>query len=598
MLDNNVKVAIDSAKRNGRTAVFADVVWGHLPKIQLPSSIFSEGLTLDTPALCILAALSVIEKRQAISNRRLGHTPATADIEADGDTLTRLTGIKHRATLAKGIRGLTDAGYIEKLTDRDRKQQFAPAVYRLLNPTTREPLVPKGDALLYGNDVTYFTLPECCFSTKQAGSHARFATLAPEQKRLYVTLAWLAVVGKANNFEVTSRELQRITGMKARAVKNALDGLEINRLVSEQGFNSLFHRLNIHLYDPLSGRLLSERRWVEPDRNERNWYEVTPKGSLRLADLKMTPEQTETLLRQLLTERGMSGVANGQEILLCCPFHPDSNPSCSFNIRKGCYWCFACRATGTTRTLFTELVGGDEKDLYKRIAAIKGFEITLQNPDEDKTVYTYRNTFGKFRKEVVTFRDAKGNKHIRQRVRSTTSPDGYRYKTDGTPMLFNLDRFWQASVIVIVEGEKDATTVTTLNMFGDGGLVIGTTSGGATSWKEKLAKEFSLFKHKVVILPDNDAPGKGYADAVEATLREKGFEPRRLTLEGTGCKDVTEYVEKFSPEDLARFIGLDWIKSIDGQRLKEPEGDSDSNREPLPSYIGQMLSEIDEGITV
>ena len=129
---------------------------------------------------------------------------------------------------------------------------------------------------------------------------------------------------------------------------------------------------------------------------------------------------------------------------------------------------------------------------------------------------------------------------------------------------------------------------------GPWGLAIGTTSGGANSWTERLAKDLNPLRHNIVILPDNDDAGRRYADAAEATLRKCGFEPRRLTLEGTGCKDVTEYIERYSPEDLANLIGLDWIQSIDGTRLEKPMSKADQ----LDLTVVEQMLNVDDDIRI
>jgi len=603
MLDKDVQEALNRANHARKKE---DRVWGSIRKIQLPSSIVTKStyeLTLGTSALSILIALLVLEKRQAVRNRKRqrmqGYKGITlysdsVDIEADGETLTTLTGIRHRATLGNGINELVQAGYIEKLDPvKDPKQRFAPSVYRLLNPNTRLALVPPASGtLLHSNDLHYFAVPECLFTADASPS---FAALTPEQKRLYVVLAWCANQGQTNHFEMTSSQLQRLTGMGSQAVKNAMDGLEVNRLASEQEFGALFRKLHIHLYDPTTGALLSERKRLVADDNPRNWYEVGSKGTLHHVDFRVSREESESLLNQLLKERGQHATQSGDEVTLCCPFHDDSTPSCGFNSRKGCYHCFGCHARGTTQTLLLALLNGDHEEYYKRIAAIRGMEITLRNPDADKTVYEYRDKYGRLRKQVVVCWDEHGNKHFQQRIPWDKSPDGWLYKTDGRPMLFNLDRIQHARLIVIVEGEKDATTVTNLNMIASGRQVVGTTSGGATTWKDKLVKNLNPLWHEIVVIPDNDEPGNRYGDAVMASLQKAGFTAKRLSLSGTGCKDVTEYVENNSSEALARFIGLDRIESIDGKRRKEPESDSDSNQEPLdPSIIGQMLGEIDD----
>jgi 5S rRNA maturation endonuclease (ribonuclease M5) len=55
-----------------------------------------------------------------------------------------------------------------------------------------------------------------------------------------------------------------------------------------------------------------------------------------------------------------------------------------------------------------------------------------------------------------------------------------------------------------------------LHLGGYGGETIGVTSGGKGSWHPKLAKQ--LRDKRVIVMPDNDAPGEAYAEAVRASL--------------------------------------------------------------------------------
>lgn len=48
-------------------------------------------------------------------------------------------------------------------------------------------------------------------------------------------------------------------------------------------------------------------------------------------------------------------VQAGDEWQALCPYHQDSNPSFSFNIKKGLFICYACGAKGTTRQLAQHL---------------------------------------------------------------------------------------------------------------------------------------------------------------------------------------------------------------------------------------------------
>lgn len=50
---------------------------------------------------------------------------------------------------------------------------------------------------------------------------------------------------------------------------------------------------------------------------------------------------------------------SGLEWLAVCPFHQDTNPSMSVNIRKGVYICYACGAKGNTKTLARHFQEGE-----------------------------------------------------------------------------------------------------------------------------------------------------------------------------------------------------------------------------------------------
>ena len=53
------------------------------------------------------------------------------------------------------------------------------------------------------------------------------------------------------------------------------------------------------------------------------------------------------------------------QCLGCCPFHDDTNPSFTFNIDSGCYYCFGCDASGNAPQ-FAELKGLNPTDWYEK----------------------------------------------------------------------------------------------------------------------------------------------------------------------------------------------------------------------------------------
>ncbi len=73
--------------------------------------------------------------------------------------------------------------------------------------------------------------------------------------------------------------------------------------------------------------------------------------------MRTGPMQTEAFINTSLTVRHRSG----DEWQCLCPFHGDTNPSFSVNVRLGVYICFACGAKGTMSDL-AQHIGMDAPD--------------------------------------------------------------------------------------------------------------------------------------------------------------------------------------------------------------------------------------------
>src|SRR5579859_5533658 len=110
------------------------------------------------------------------------------------------------------------------------------------------------------------------------------------------------------------------------------------------------------------------------------------------------------------------------------------------------------------------------------------------------------------------------------------------------PLKFTLRQ--ATSTVCIVEGEKDADTITNLELGRPHKLVVGVTSGGAASWKPDFAK--SLKGKNVMLMPDDDEAGEQYAAAVRASLAAEGIEYRELRFGDVGCKDVSDFLMEHS----------------------------------------------------
>ncbi|EJN17928.1 hypothetical protein PMI36_05345 [Pseudomonas sp. GM79] len=98
-----------------------------------------------------------------------------------------------------------------------------------------------------------------------------------------------------------------------------------------------------------------------------------------------------------------------------------------------------------------------------------------------------------------------------------------------------LDTPWDTPVFV-VEGEKDVLRLESL------GLVATCNAGGAGKWPNALNKHFA--RRHVVILADNDEPGRQHADKVCRALSQAEAEVRVLSLPGLLPKgDVSDWLD-------------------------------------------------------
>lgn len=211
---------------------------------------------------------------------------------------------------------------------------------------------------------------------------------------------------------------------------------------------------------------------------------------------------------------------------------------------KGGYWAFCpCHEDGVKqgrRSLHVEEKGG--KLLfhcfagcnYRDIAAALGLTRERRREREPEAVYRYVDEEGALLFEVVRF----PGKDFKQR-----RPDGnggWIWGLKGIRrVLYHLPEVLAAvregRTVFIVEGEKDAENLARL------GLTATTAPGGAGKWQAEYSE--ALRGACVVILPDNDEPGKKHAEAVAKALAGVAAEIKVVELPGLPPKgDVSEWL--------------------------------------------------------
>ena len=101
-------------------------------------------------------------------------------------------------------------------------------------------------------------------------------------------------------------------------------------------------------------------------------------------------------------------------------------------------------------------------------------------------------------------------------------------------MLYRLREVLEATIVFVVEGEKDCETLR------EHGFPATTNAGGAEApWLDSFTD--ALRGREVLLIPDNDAPGRQRVLRIARALLGKVPRLAVLELEGPGIKDVTDW---------------------------------------------------------
>jgi hypothetical protein len=250
-----------------------------------------------------------------------------------------------------------------------------------------------------------------------------------------------------------------------------------------------------------------------------------------------------------------------------CPAHEDDRASLSVGVGKDGKVVLHCHA-GCDFKAVVQSLGLEEKDLFvasngdsaggRRMAAF----------------YDYHAEDGRRLFQVVRFEP----KDFRQRVPVVVNPrddrDGdWAWGLKGNkPVLYRLPELLQAppgQPVFVCEGEKDVDRLRKV------GLVATTNPMGAGKWRDPYSP-FLRGRH-VVILPDNDRPGRDHAEQVAKSLAGVAASVKVLELPGLPDKgDVSDWLRAGgTKEELLRLAAEcpEW-------RPGAPEGEPENGPEP------------------
>lgn len=286
---------------------------------------------------------------------------------------------------------------------------------------------------------------------------------------------------------------------------------------------------------------------------------MRPGSTVRLGEfynfLKLERESI-MLLEDVLSK--LEGVQKcGSGFVALCPGHDDRQKSLSVSV-SGNKILMHCHAGCRTEDLISK-IGLSIKDLYmdtdKRPPG-NNFHIVAVHPYEDKA--------GKLRYQSVKL-DPKSF-----RVRRINGNGDFEWNLKGVePLPYKLPQiikaFESGETVYVVEGEKDADNLLKL------GFVATTNHGGAGKWRDCHSKYFPAGA-EVVILPDNDKPGKKHAENVAQQLFKRGCKIKVVELPGLPEKgDVSDWIDTgHTKEDLLELV---WNTEY-WQDIQEEKSDS------------------------
>jgi len=263
---------------------------------------------------------------------------------------------------------------------------------------------------------------------------------------------------------------------------------------------------------------------------------------------------------------------------LCC-FHDEKNPSLSINIKSGRYYCHGCNAKGDIFNFygarhelngnFPAILNGIIKDFAIPYCTGKTTSMPKSRPGIN---YVYTDLKGTPVHRTVKV-EPKG--FFLQGFINGNWVSGLK---DIKPVLYRLPEVIKAKEVIIVEGEKDADNLAKL------GFTATTCPMGAGKWREHYN---SYFKDKnVVILPDNDDPGRKHAQQIAWQLQGLAKSVKVIELPDLPDRgDVSDFLNKNTdPEGATERLGI----IIDGTPeyvLPEQETRNEPTTEPRFEFI-------------
>jgi hypothetical protein len=413
---------------------------------------------------------------------------------------------------------------------------------------------------VYPSSCRYFQVPQ--FVVNDA--------LLPKLNEGAVKLYWLlnheAQHRTKVTFELSAKTISKLAGLHPNLIKKARNILERNGLIqTKRGPRGVY---TYTLCDATKQPLPDPRlKYAIPAASQPSTESAPTSPRPRERDRRrLTPEQYRKYFEEKL---GNALVGNGPWLSARCPFHPDSKPSFSIHIESGNWhcWSHSCKRHGTIVGFEAESSKCDAATAYRNIRRFFGMNVRppkrAYRLGEEENFYDYYNETGE-----LLYRLNRYPGKVFQYCRPSAAGGWIRNLRGVRPVLYNLPQLLAAGTVIVTEGERDADRVASLGLLDSSGLPVATTCNpfGAGKWTEK-EEEYSrcLLGRRVVILSDMDEAltGQDHSLAVRDAVTPYAAEVRLVWFDkdelGADGKDVSDFLEHHSGQELIEKMGADWF---------------------------------------
>ena len=247
--------------------------------------------------------------------------------------------------------------------------------------------------------------------------------------------------------------------------------------------------------------------------------------------------------------------------IFLCPFHNDQTTPNLAVYFDGGFNCFCCGVKGGDVLAFHQIKTGNTffevliELAGKYLPALLKENVVPIKKKKLIATYSYKNENGELLYQLLRY----DPKDFSQR-----QPDGkggYKWNLDGVRrVLYRLPELLNsAGPVYIVGGEKDCETLV------KHGATATTTAGGEGKWRKELNQH--LKDRNIIIIEDNDAPGRMYGQLVSESLYGIAAQIKIIRLPELNEKgDITDFLEKNSFEELVKKIAT--ASTFDGSYKK------------------------------